>query len=126
MNNCRLDVNKNVELLEAITRSPAITTLETLWINGNSWLDQTSWIALSKLIEAATNLTKLHVKDQGQGGNAVKFELQPAGVRTAGTANDGNDAAASNEGVLIVTNQSNGQELHRETNMRTRQIKIVH
>ena len=113
MNQNRLDNNKVVELLGFIKRSPAVNTLETLWLNGNSWVDQTSWIALSELITAAPNLTKLHVKDQGQGGNAVKFELQPAGIRTAGTANDDNeDAAPLTEGKFIVTNQSNGDILH--------------
>ena len=86
LNQNRLDNNKVVELLGFIQRSPAVNTLETLWLNGNSWVDQTSWIALSELITAAPNLTKLHVKDQGQGGNAVKFELQPAGIHTAGNA----------------------------------------
>ena len=113
MNQNRLDNNKVVELLSFIKRSPAVNTLETLWLNGNSWVDQTSWIALSELITAAPNLTKLHVKDQGQGGNAVKFELQPAGIRTAGTANDDNDDEAQpTEGKFIVTNQSSGEILY--------------
>ena len=61
----------------------------------------------------------------------MKFELQPAGIRSADDANDDNDDnddanAQLQSGFLKVSNQDTGNELKRFPTTRTRQIKIVH
>lgn len=113
MNQNRLNNTQVVELLDHIKRSPAINTLETLWLNGNSWVEQTSWIALAELIEAAPNLTKLHIKEQGQGGNSVKFELQPA-------SEGANNGGAEPDGKFVVSNQETGDFIKDFPTSRTR------
>ena len=61
----------------------------------------------------------------------MKFELQPAGIRSQDDANDDNDDndeanAQLQSGFFKISNQDTGDELKRFPTTRTRQIKIVH